>query len=176
LGGATEAIDVSLYVISVWIHIVAATAWVGSMIFFAAVVVPVTRRADVRRAAPELVGLLGRRYGVFGWVTLAILIVTGVTNLSLRGIGWSLLLSGPFWSTSFGHALAGKLAAVVVVVTLTAVHDVVTRPGAATRGEGDERQEPPAKTRSFASWLGRALLLASLAVLFFAMALVRGFL
>jgi uncharacterized membrane protein len=167
---------VSLYVISVWIHIVAATAWVGSMIFFAAVVVPVARRADVRKAAPDLVSLLGRRYGVFGWVTLTVLLITGVTNLGFRGIGWQLLASGPFWSTSFGHALAGKLGSVTLVVVLTALHDVATRSERALRRGDGGHEDTGAKTRRFASWLGRVLLLASLAVLFFAVALVRGFL
>jgi uncharacterized membrane protein len=56
-----------LYALSVWLHIVVSAAWVGSMIFFAAVAVPVLRRNDMRSAAPQLMRLLGARFRVLGW-------------------------------------------------------------------------------------------------------------
>jgi putative copper export protein len=147
----------SLYALSIWLHLVAAAAWVGSMIFFAAVAVPVLRRDDVRGPLPLLIGQLGARYRVFGWVALAVLVVTGVVNLHYRGVTWALVFDGGFWSTSFGRALGWKLAFVAIVLGLTAAHERF----AAGRA---------------ASWLGRTVLLASLAILFFAAALVRGFL
>ncbi len=150
----------SLYALSVWLHVVAATAWVGSMIFFAAVVVPILRREELRSAAPGLILLIGKRYRKLAWISLAVLVATGVTNLYFRGIGWSMLASADFWlSSAFGRALGWKLGFVALVLGLTAAHDA-----SATRG------------RRWASWLGRTLLLASLAILFFATALVRGFL
>jgi putative copper export protein len=144
-----------MYALSVWLHVVAATAWVGSMIFFAAVVVPVVRRAE---GAPQLVLALGRRFRVLGWLSLGVLLATGATNLAFRGIGWALLADRAFWSTAFGRALAYKLALVTFVLAATAAHD---------RWSGGSRRA--------ASWLGRLVLLASLAILYFATALVRGF-
>jgi uncharacterized membrane protein len=148
----------ALYAASVWIHVVAATAWVGSMIFFSAVVVPVLRRGELRDAAPALVARVGNRYRRFGWIALAVLLLTGASNLYFRGIGFHLLASSDFWQTSFGRALGWKLGFVAVVLVLTGAHGV------------------GARDRRVASWLGRALLLASLAILYFATALVRGFL
>lgn len=147
-----------MYALSVWLHVVAATAWVGSMIFFAAVAVPVLRRDDLRDAAPRLVALLGARFRVLGWIALGVLILTGIGNLYFRGIGWSLLATRDFWSTAFGRALAWKLALVALVLVATASHDALS-------GRG----------RRTASWLGRSVLIASLAILYFATALVRGF-
>jgi uncharacterized membrane protein len=147
-----------VYAVSVWIHVVAAAAWVGSMIFFAAVAVPVLRSGELKDAAPRLIALLGARYRVFGWVALGVLVVTGVTNLFLRGIRAETLSDGAFWSTTFGRALAYKLALVVVVLVATLAHEAAAM-----------------RTRRAASWLGRGVLLASLAILYFATALVRGF-
>jgi uncharacterized membrane protein len=147
-----------VYAISVWIHVIAAAAWVGSMIFFAAVAVPVVKREELRTVAPKLIAALGARYRVFGWVALGVLVVTGIVNLVSRGIGWAVLRDGAFWSTSFGRALAYKLALVGVVLVMTVAHEASAM-----------------RTRRAASWLGRAVLLASLAILYFATALVRGF-
>lgn len=166
----------SAYALSVWIHLVAATAWVGSMIFFAAVTVPVVRRPDVRAAAPGLMRQLGARFRVLGWISLSVLVVTGVTNLRFRGIGWTLLRDPAFWRTSFGRALACKLALVAFVLVATGAHDVLTGVRALDALERDPGSRQGARTRRVASWLGRVVLLASLAILFFATALVRGFL
>ena len=164
------------YVISVWIHVVAAATWVGSMIFFAAVVVPVLRREDVRDRAPGLMRMLGARFRVLGWVALGVLIVTGISNLLLRGIGWSSLRDRTFWATSFGRALGAKLVCVGLVLVATAAHDVLFGKRAIQALEQDPAGGRAVRSRRLASWLGRAVLVLSLAILLFATALVRGFL
>lgn len=149
----------ALYTISVYVHVVAACAWVGSMLFFSIVLVPVLRRPEQAAAAGPLVRLVGLRFRTFGWVCIGTLLATGVLNLGMRGVGLDTLTSGPFWADGFGRALAYKLASVVVVVALTGVHDVLSlRPQA----------------RRLASWLGRLTLIASLLVILFAVWLVRG--
>jgi uncharacterized membrane protein len=163
-----------VYAVSVWLHVVAATAWVGSMIFFAVVAVPVLRRADVRVAAPRLLRLLGARFRVLGWVSLSILLVTGVTNLVMRGIGWSMLSDGAFWATGFGRALAYKLALVAFVLVATVAHELLAGRRAIDAMESDPTSPQAMRTRAIASWLGRSVMLASLAILFFATTLVRG--
>jgi len=149
----------AIYTISVYVHVVAACAWVGSMLFFSTVLVPVLRRPEQAAAAGPLVRLVGLRFRTFGWACIGTLLVTGVLNLGLRGVGLDTLTSGPFWADGFGRALAYKLTSVVVVVGLTGVHDVLSlRPQA----------------RRLASWLGRLTLVASLLVILFAVWLVRG--
>ena len=149
----------ALYTISVYVHVVAACAWVGSMLFFTAVVVPVLRRPEQAAAAGELVRQVGMRYRTFGWLCIGTLLVTGVLNLGLRGVGLDTLTSGPFWADGFGRALAYKLTAVAVVLALTIAHEALSlRP----------------RTRRLARWLGRLTLLASLLVVLLAVWLVRG--
>ncbi len=166
----------SAYAICVWIHVVAATAWVGSMIFFSLVVVPVVRRPELRSTAAQMIAMIGARYRRLGWVALGTLIVTGAGNLYFRGLGWSFLASRRFWSTAFGAALGWKLVLVASVLALTTAHDVSTRRRIAHPADRDSTSADALRARRIASWLGRTVLAASLLILFFATALVRGFL
>jgi uncharacterized membrane protein len=162
-----------LYILSVWLHILAATAWIGSMLFFAVVVVPAMRDPKIPSAPLFLLGL-GKRYRAFGWGALGTLIVTGTTSLLARGIGWSQLASAEFWSFGFGQTLARKLGLVVAVVLATLAHDVWMGTAAAKKVMEDRTSAAAIAYRRRASLLGRATLLLSLAVLFFAVELVRG--
>jgi putative copper export protein len=42
-------------------HVVAAASWVGSMVFFSAVLVPVFRREGIRQTMPDFIVRLGQR-------------------------------------------------------------------------------------------------------------------
>ena len=164
----------SLYLFSVWLHVAAATAWIGSMLFFAFVVVPAMRVPEAAAGAHALLVALGRRYRVFGWSSLAVLFVTGVANLFLRGIGWSLLASRAFWSSDFGRALGIKLAVVALVIAATTAHDVWTGTDAAKAARANRGSPAARGYRRRASLLGRSTLVLSLIALFFAVTLVRG--
>ena len=165
----------TLYVLCVWLHVVAAAAWVGSMVFFAAVAVPVLRREELRAVSPRLLRLLGARYRVFGWVALGVLLTTGVSNLYFRGMLGALFIDRSLWDTAFGHALACKLVLVSLVLVATAAHELVTGKRAIDAMHRDPNSSAAVRARRLASWLGRGVLLASLAILYFADALVRGF-
>jgi putative copper export protein len=132
------------------------------MVFFAAVVVPTIRRPEMRPSAPILMRFVGPRFRVLGWAALGVLGITGVLNLYFRGITWSMLVDGGFWSAGFGRILGYKLVLVAVVVVMALAHEWV----ASGSGEAQARR---------ASWLGRVMLVLSLAILFLAVSLVRGF-
>lgn len=148
------------YLVSVWLHILAAAAWIGSMIFFAAVIVPVLRNPALRTHATQIVHAVGKRYRIFGWISLALLLITGLANLHFRGIGGALLSDANFWSAGFGRLLAYKLGLVGVVLVVTLVHELL-----ASRLHGSRR---------VASMLGRFTLLVSIVIAFVAVAMVRG--
>jgi uncharacterized membrane protein len=67
---------VDLESLRLFLHVLAATVWVGGQITLGALV-PVLRRAgaDVPRAA-------GRQFGRIGWVAFAVLIATGIWNVA----------------------------------------------------------------------------------------------
>ncbi|MBX6377627.1 MAG: DUF4149 domain-containing protein, partial [Clostridia bacterium] len=120
----------TLYVLSVWLHIVAASVWLGGMIFLALVVVPVIRRPEHRQSAAALIHATGVRFRDVGWSSLAVLAATGVFNLAYRRFDWTSLLDGRAWQSPFGRALVLKLALVVVILALSTVHDFAVGPRA----------------------------------------------
>ena len=71
------------------------------------------------------------------WVAISVLLVTGVINLAYRGwLNWSLLSSSSFWRTGTGKALAVKLTAVVLMVSLSLLHDFILGPRAGAARPG----------------------------------------
>ena len=83
-------------------------------------------------------------------------------------------MSGAFWATRVGHTLAYKLVVVLLVVLATAAHDVLLGARAMRRLAQESTSAAAMKARKVASWLGRVAVLLSLAVLLFAVWLVRG--
>lgn len=161
----------TLYLVSVWLHILAAAAWIGGMIFFGAVVIPVLRDGALASVYPKVLGAAGARFRVLGWVCVVTLIVTGTYNLAARGVTLALLGDPGFWRAPFGRAVAVKLALVTAIVVVTAVHDVALGHRALARATGTPRA---AAYRRAASWIGRITLLLSLAAAWIGVVLVRG--
>jgi putative copper export protein len=155
-----------LYEAVVCLHVLAAAVWIGSMAFFALVVVPVMRRADDRAAAARTLRAMATRFRALGWVSLGVLAATGVANLRFHRITLGYVASGELWTTSFGRALALKLAFLVAAVGVSVIHELLT--------PADPEALVTARHRRLASWSGRLILVLSLGALFFAVALVRG--
>jgi putative copper resistance protein D len=161
------------YFIAVFLHVISAMIWVGGLVFFALVMVPLIRQEEYKTAAPGLVQWVGLRFRMWGWVCLLSLLITGLFNLFVRGFGWSDLLNGNLWSGHFGETLAIKLLLVAFIFFLSAIHDFYVGPKAAQLWSGNKPSES-LKYRRAASWIGRVNLLLSLIVVFFAIMLLRG--
>lgn len=163
----------TLYLVSVWLHILAAMTWVGGMIFLVVVIVPMLRKPEMRERAGELFGVLGARFRVVGWIALGTLVLTGVFNTLQRGYRLEQLFSGAVFVGSWGHILELKLAFVWLVLVLGAIHDFWLGPRA-TRllREGAPAPERE-RARRLASVLGRTTFAFSLAIVGLAVALVR---
>ncbi|KAB2964556.1 MAG: DUF4149 domain-containing protein [Thermoanaerobaculia bacterium] len=164
----------TLYLVSVALHLVAAATWIGSLTFFGAVLVPALRAPDLEPIRTRVLTVVGLRYRLVGWLSLAVLVVTGVSNLWLRGVSWRALSDSAFWASPWARVLAWKLALVTLLVAVNFVHDVVLGPRAARLLDLDPEGEEAAHARRSASWLGRLELAISVAVLGFAVLLVRG--
>ena len=66
-----------LYIILVWIHLIAATFWVGGMLFLSLVAVPLMRQDSDPLTAQRGFITLARRFRTLVWSALFILVVTG---------------------------------------------------------------------------------------------------
>jgi putative copper resistance protein D len=164
----------TLYLLSVGLHLLAAATWIGSLTFFGAVLVPALRAPDLEPIRVRVLTVVGLRYRLVGWLSLAVLVVTGVANLWLRGASLRALADPAFWASPWARVLAWKLALVALLIVVNLLHDVVLGPRAARLLELDPEGEEAAHARRSASWLGRLELILSLAVLVLAVFLVRG--
>jgi uncharacterized membrane protein len=126
------------YYVLVTIHVLAALLWLGGMLFLGAVGAPVLRAIEPPELRQRLFHELGRRFRTVGWIAIAALVVTGVLMLRARGLlHWSGVFgSAAFWRTTLGLALAAKLATVVTMIVVSAIHDFLLGPaaGRATAG------------------------------------------
>lgn len=171
-----------LYQTSVYLHILSAIVWIGGMLFLALVVVPTTRdMPPARRAA--LFGAVGHRFRTVGWVCIGTLLVTGVINVTYRGVTWENLFTVALWDSPFGRTLALKLGVVTVMLGLSVYHDFVLGPRSVRASEAASRDVstdsatllPEAtRLRKRASMLGRLEAILALIVLALAIMLVRG--
>ncbi|RMF86998.1 MAG: DUF4149 domain-containing protein [Nitrospinota bacterium] len=165
----------ALYLLSVWLHILAVTVWLGGMVFLTLVLVPLTRQPEYREMATPLISWTGRRFRWIGWICLGLILLTGVFNLASRGVGWEVLGNVQFWRGPFGHALGIKLFLVLVILVLSIAHDFFIGPRATALGKEKSPADPEVeRVRRQASWIGRLNLVLALIIIALGVVLVRG--
>ncbi len=160
------------YLLNVTVHVLAAVLWLGGMFFLALVGAPVLRKVEPPALRAKLFSELGRKYRSWGWIAIVILLLTGVGNLYFRGVLTSVSIgSAHFWRTPFGTSLGVKLACVVLMIVVQAIHDFHWGPAASSLPPGS----PEAATlRKRASWAARLNALLGLIILIAAVRLARG--
>jgi uncharacterized membrane protein len=163
-----------VYLLSVWLHIMAAIVWVGGTIFLVVVLVPAIRRPAFGGIASALIRSTALRFRWVGWVCFCIFVLTGVVNLLARGIGLRELRETIFWQGSFGRTLAIKLILVAAILLISAFHDFFLGPRAAAAWDADPASAETLRLRRQAVQLGRLNLLLALVVIVLGVMLVRG--
>ena len=161
------------YLFSVWLHLLAAAVWIGGMVLVG-LVLPVIRGGDFAHVRTALLYQTGLRFRWAGWVVLGLLVVTGTFNVGFRGYSWGNLFDGTLWDGRWGLMLAWKVGLVGLVLVVSAVHDFYLGPRATRLLEEDPEAPEAQRLRRTASYIGRLMLLVSLAILALAVMLVRG--
>ncbi len=111
-----------------FLHVLAATIWVGGQLVLAALV-PV-----LRRFGADAPGAAARRFNLIAWAAFAVLVATGIWNVAA--------VSGTPGDTSrYRTTLMIKLAVVVVSGVAAALHIRAERPGPARPGRADRPSE-----------------------------------
>ena len=164
-----------LYIFSVWVHIVSAAIWIGGMVFIILVVIPILRRSEYREIYTEVLHKVGIRFRLLGWVSLLLLIVSGVFSLLYRGYGISDLQSGRIFQGEFGEILLHKLVLVISTLVISAVHDFWVGPKATGFSLRDPASKESLRFRRIASWLGRINFVIALLIVALGVMLVRGY-
>jgi len=160
------------YQLLVFLHLLAAFVWLGGLFFLALVGAPVLRRQAPPELRPALFRAIGLRFRWVGWTSLAVLGATGVGILALRGVlRWEILGDPAWWGSAWGQALAWKLAAVGLMLALTAAHDLLEGSGRRAPAAADG---PVPRRRRMATLLARGSALVALPLVYWAMRLARG--
>jgi copper resistance protein D len=160
----------TLYHLSVTLHVLAAMLWLGGMLFLAAVGAPVLRQVEPPALRAQLFRTLGQQFRTVGWIAILTLVVTGVGNLYFKGLLPALAQPG-FWSLPFGRMLRLKLSAVVVMLTLQALHDFRDGPRASRVQPGSAEA---LRFRQRAARFARVNALLGILLIYFAVRLARG--
>ena len=100
-------LPVSWTTIRLFVHLLAATVWVGGQLVVAGLV-PGLRRLD-----PELPRAVARRFAAIAWPAFAVLVLTGI---------WNLLAAPVTWDGRYGATLMAKLAVVTASGVSAFVH------------------------------------------------------
>ncbi|MFY9270908.1 MAG: DUF4149 domain-containing protein [Candidatus Manganitrophaceae bacterium] len=146
--------------ILIWIHILAAMFWIGGMLFFSMVLVPSLLGLPSEQRT-ELISRIGQRFRKAGWISLGILLVTGL--LQVYHLGLPVFMEGWLWA---------KLSMVILMVSLTLLHDFVLGPRAV---EISRANPGPRSLRGTVRWLPRLNLVVGILVVLAAVYVARGY-
>ena len=163
----------ALYLVSVWIHILSATVWIGGMAFLVLVVVPWLRSGGRSQAAAFLAET-GARFRSVGWSCFLLLVLTGSFNLWFRGVRLSDFGRAEWLASPFGKTVVVKLGVFLAVLAISAVHDFRLGPQATRAIAADPTSVISQRARRQASWLGRLNVLLALVLIAAGVMLVRG--
>jgi uncharacterized membrane protein len=147
--------------ILIWIHILAAMFWIGGMLFFSLVLVPSLRGLPASQRA-DLMSQIGQRYRRAGWISLAVLLVTGLLRLYQLGFA-PLATDGWIWT---------KLALVLVMIGLTLLHDLLLGPRSIQISRSTAAPHP---LQQNVRWMARLNLVIGLFVVLAAVYVARGY-
>ena len=157
-----------LYVLSIFIHIIAACIWVGGMLFLILAFIPgIKNHAD----KIDLIANVSLKFRPAGSVVLALLLITGIYQLEYRGVQWT----WEYFTGSFFGKVAGlKILVFIGIVFISIVHDYYlgnlaikawkTLPGDAQTG----------KLRNLSRLMGRIGFLLAMVAVFLGVLMVRG--
>jgi uncharacterized membrane protein len=151
----------------IWIHLVAAIAWIGGLLFHRMVLRPAIGRVSLPGKGREiLTGIFSRieaRFKTLRWLSLATLLVTGIVNLLNEG-------GSARMESAWGAWLMLKLLFVLIVIGLTAIHDVGMAPAAAGHAAPGTASEPSSRA---AGLISDILLALGLVIVFISAYLVQ---
>jgi putative copper export protein len=100
-------LPISWTTVRLFLHVLAATVWVGGQLTLAGLV------PGLRRLSPDAPRMVARRFNAIAWVAFAVLVVTGV---------WNVISINPDWSSSYGTTLIVKLVVVAISGSAAALH------------------------------------------------------
>ncbi|MBI4242623.1 MAG: CopD family protein [Planctomycetes bacterium] len=163
-----------LYLLSVFVHILCAVVWVGGMLFLVMVTMPVFRREGYSQKIRDLGSQMNGKFGRIVWISIVLLVLSGVFNIyyKYRGFEWEEFVNVLFMG-EFGTILVIKLITVSVLIVLCYVHDFIIGAKFKHLWQTDPESKESRLYFKTMLWLGRFILVITLAVIILGILLVR---
>lgn len=140
-----------------WLHLAAAIALIGGLIFSQFVLAPAARDTATDSRSGEVVRLAGRRFRTVAWVSLIILILTGAYQM-LNESGSARI------ETAWGVVLMLKLFLFAIAFGLLLIHDFIIDPYApSSQDTAPSASSPTVPAR--ADTLQKAVIVLTLTIL-----------
>ena len=95
--------------IATFVHLLAASAWLGGMIYINLVFMPILKTFEPSTAG-QLVRENGKRFPIIAWVCVGLLIITGLMQLNADALFE--------FSTDYGTFLTLKLITVLIMISI----------------------------------------------------------
>ena len=151
-----------------WLHLLAAVAWIGGMLFLSVVLVPVLRRERFASQKALLFRTTARRFRAVVWGAIAVLLFTGPLLLHQKGIP---IVDPSGWPP----VLTVKLGLVTILLFLTLTHDLIIGPlvGRIIQLTAESRTRFEQTLVLWSPWVARFSLFLALAILFATVMFVR---
>ena len=148
-----------IYIV-IWLHLMAAAALIGGLIFFNFILKPGLEEKNSEVQKNDLLQKMGRRFRTVTWICLITLILTGSYTMLYEGGSARI-------ETTWGVVLMLKLFLFAVTFGLILIHDFVLDPFTPpSRASNNPTSQAHSARR--ATYLQQAILLLSLAILLIA--------
>jgi len=105
-----------------WFHLIAASLWVGGMLYVATIYLPVLRKKSLAERVQSLVTLLPY-YSPLAITGIILMSITGPLSATIRLNSWQQLLD-----TAYGRSLSVKVVLVGLLLITSAIHVFFLRP------------------------------------------------
>ncbi|TGL86242.1 hypothetical protein EHQ68_12985 [Leptospira congkakensis] len=162
----------SLYFTLLIFHIFSAMIWVGGMIFYVIVVIPVIRNPELKDQKLRLLQLTATQFRNISYYIFFVFIVSGFGLLFEKGY-FQFGFHWDFWASNIGLMFITKISLFTILFLSSLYHDFVTGPKTFSYLTTDPvRFERYRKTSSF---FGRFNLLISVTIAIFGILVSRGF-
>ena len=139
-------------ILILWIHLIAAIAWIGGTLFLWLVLRPALKRLLSPSQGFDILNDVSGRFRTVRWISLVTLLVTGLVNLLYEGGSARL-------ESDWGAGLMVKLLFVAIVMGLSGINDYIL-PSTGTASA--------ASPRRLQDWLTSLILILGLFIVFIA--------
>ncbi|HAH58779.1 MAG: hypothetical protein KUL83_07220 [Lentimicrobium sp.] len=157
-----------LYVISTFIHIIAACIWLGGMIFLILAFIPGIKNHPDKI---DLIASVSLKFRPAGSVVLALLLITGIYQLEIRGVQWTWAY---FTGSFFGKVAGLKILVFIGIVLISVFHDYYLGNLAIKAWKLNPEHASTQKLRNISRMMGRIGFLLAVLAAFLGVLMVRG--